>query len=146
MTTRVIGSETDRTALLKFIEGQALPFTVEIRKGKRRTLLQNKLQRLWLNEIAEQLGDRTPEEVRGYCKLTLGVPILRLENEAFCEKYDRLIKPMSYEAKLELMMEPMDFPITRLMTTNQKTRYLDAVARHFAERGVVLTSPNQVAA
>ena len=143
MTSRVIDSETDRWVLLLLLKQQALPFTVEVVKGRRRTVEQNRLQRLWLNEIAEQLGDRTPEEVRGYCKLTLGVPILRAESELFREKYDRLIKPMPYETKMEFMMEPLDFPVTRLMTTTQKAHYLDAVQRHFAEKGVVLTQPDQ---
>jgi len=141
MTSRVIDSETDRRVLLLLLKQQALPFTVEVVKGRRRTVEQNRLQRLWCNEISEQLGDRTPEEARGYCKLTLGVPILRAENELFREKYDRIVKPLSYETKLELMMELIDFPCTRLMSTGQKSKYLDAVVRHFSEHGVVLTLP-----
>jgi hypothetical protein len=105
---------------------------------------QNKLQRLWLNEIAEQLGDQSAEEVRGYCKLTIGVPILRAENETFRERYDLIVKPLPYEQKLALMMEPLDFPITRLMTTKQATAYLDGVHRHFSEKGIVLTDPGDL--
>ena|SRR3990167_1620001 len=142
MTTRVVDTEEKRRLLLKLIEGQPLPFTCEVVKGKRRSVEQNRLQRLWLAEIAEQLGDRTPEEIRAFCKLTLGVPILRAESDLFREKYDRIIRPMPYETKLELMGEPMDFPVTRLMTTEQNTRYLDSVSRYFTERGVVLTDPD----
>lgn len=98
---------------------------------------------MWLNEAAEQLGDRTAEELRGMCKLQFGVPILRAENTRFCEAYDRLIKPLPYETKLEYMMDPLDFPVTRLMTTNQKTRYLEDVSRHFLEQGIVLTEPKR---
>lgn len=141
MTTRVIKSEYSRDLLIRLLKEQKLPFTVDITKGKRRSVEQNRLQRLLLNEIAEQLGDQTPEEVRGYCKLTLGVPILRAENEDFREKYDRIVKPLPYKTKLELMMEPIDFPVTRLMKTDQKTRYLDGIYRHFCEKGVVLTVP-----
>lgn len=146
MTSRIISTETDRQLLLRWLAGVVLPYTVDVTKGRRRSVEQNRLQRLWLNEIAEQLGDQTAEEVRGYCKLTIGVPILRAENESFCEKYDRLIRPLPYETKLELMMEPLDFPVTRLMSTEQKTRYLDGVARHFAEKGIVLTQPEGQAA
>jgi len=110
MPTRIIQTDWDRQALDKLLAAQSLPFTVSITKGKSRTTEQNKLQRMWLLEISEQLGDQTAEEVRGYCKLTMGVPILRAENEAFAEKYDRIIKPFPYETKLELMMEPMDSP------------------------------------
>lgn len=95
-------------------------------------------------EIAAQLGDRTPEDVRGECKLTFGVPILRNENDAFRIKYDEVIKPLPYELKLKLMMEPFDFGVTRIMTTRQKTNYLDAVHRHYSEMGLVLTNPEDL--
>lgn len=144
MTTRFLDTEYDRQMLLRFIKEQPLPFTVSLSKGGKRSLKQNKLQRLWLNEIADQFGDRTPEEVRGYCKLTIGVPILRAENETFRERYDAIVKPLPYEQKLALMMEPLDFPITRLMTTKQATAYLDGVHRHFSEKGIVLTDPGDL--
>lgn len=141
MTSRIVKTEIDRELLLKLIKSQKLPFTATITKGKQRTVLQNRLQRLWLNEIAEQLGDQTPEEVRGLVKLKYGVPILRAENETFCEKYDRIIKHLPYETKIELMMEPLDFPVSRIMDTSQKRRYLDNIYRDFTNQGVVLTSP-----
>jgi len=143
MTSRVLKTETDIDDLIALLRERKLPVTVTIASGRHRTSLQNRLQRKWCNEVAEQLEDVTPEYVRGYCKLTIGVPILRAENEAFCEKYDRLIKPFSYEQKLELMMEPMDFPVTRIMDTHQKTAYLDQVFKHWTEKGIVLTVPPQ---
>ena len=146
MTSRSVTSEFQRDALIKLIQAQKLPFTVEITKGKRRSTDQNRLQRMWLNEIAEQMGDRTPEEVRGYCKLVLGVPILRAENEGFCERYDAVVKPLPYEQKLAIMMEPLDLPVTRLMTTDQHTRYLDAIWKHWSDQGVILTDPERIAA
>ena len=141
---RFVETEADRRMLLKFIEGQPLPLTVSLTKGGKRSLRQNKLNRLWMTEISEQLGDQTPEEVRGYCKLTIGVPILRAENEQFRERYDAIVRPMPYEHKLSLMMEPLDFPVTRLMTTKQATAYLDGVHRHFSEKGIVLTDPGDL--
>ena len=146
MTQRFLETEADRRMLIRFIEGQPLPLTVAITKGGKRSLKQNKLQRLWLNEIAEQLGDQTPEEVRGYCKLTIGVPILRAEHEGFRERYDAILRPLPYEQKLALMMEPLDFPISRLMTTKQATAYLDGIHRHFSEKGVALTDPGDLLA
>lgn len=142
MTTRVIKSETDRKLLLKLLADQKLPFTCDLVKGARRSVEQNRLQRLWMNEISEQLGDQAPEEVRAYCKLTIGVPILRAESTQFAEAYDQHVKPLPYETKMEMMKEPLDFPVTRIMTTDQKTRYLDGVWKHFTERGIVLTEPD----
>lgn len=141
---RIIEDEQARKMLVKFIEGRPLPFTATITDGKHRTNPQNRLQRQWMVEIAAQLGDRTPEEVRGECKLTFGVPILRAENDAFRAEYDKVIKPLPYEFKLKLMMEPFDFGVTRIMTTRQKTAYLDAVHQHYSEMGLVLTNPEDL--
>lgn len=143
MTERLITSKHELNQLIKLLESKKPPFTVTIVAGKHRTTSQNRLQRLWMNEISEQKGDLTPEEVRGYCKLAIGVPILRAENERFREEYDRIIKPHSYEDKMRMMMEPLDFPITRLFTTAQKTQYLDLVYQHWSEQGVNLTRPER---
>ena len=141
MTTRVIKTESDRALLIQYLKARPLPYTVDIVKGKRRSVEQNKLNRLWIAEIAEQLGDQTPEHVRGFCKLTMGVPILRAENTLFRERYDAVVRPLPYETKLALMQEPIDLPVTRLMTTDQEHRYLEAVCQFFVERGIVLTDP-----
>jgi len=138
MTTRVITTVAERDGLLKFIMSRPLPITVEIVKGNRRSVEQNRLQRAIMNEVAPQTG-QTAEEVRAYCKLTIGVPILRAENELFAQRYDAIVRPLPYETKLALMAEPFDFPVTRLMTTKQKTQYIDAIVRHYAEQGIVLT-------
>lgn len=142
MVTRAVHTKQERDLLLRYLRTRKLPFTVDIEDGRKRSSEQNRLQRLWLKEIAEQLGDRTAEDIRGDAKLRFGVPILRAENESFREKYDRIIKPLPYETKIELMMEPMDFPVTRLMTVDQKTRFLDAIYRHYSEQGIALTSPD----
>ena len=146
MTTRFLENDHDRRMLIRFLENQPLPITVALTKGGKRSLRQNKLQRLWINEIAEQLADQSPEEVRGYCKRTIGVPILRAENDTFRERYDAVVRPLPYEQKLALMMEPLDFPISRLMTTTQATAYLDGIHRHFSEKGIALTDPGDLLA
>lgn len=144
MTVRAIHTEYERKQLLKLLSSKKLPFTVEITGGRRRSVEQNKLQRLWLREIAEQLGDRTAEDVRAECKLTLGVPILRSENEAFRERYDAVVRPLPYEQKLAIMAEPLDMPVTRIMTVDQKQRYLDAICQRYLEMGIVLTQPDSI--
>jgi hypothetical protein len=144
MAERFIENDGDRKMLVRFIEAQKLPMTVNIEIGRQRSKAQNRLQRKWMKEIADQLGDQTPEEVRGFCKLTIGVPILRMENERFREAYDRRVRPMPYEQKMAFMMEPFDLAVTRIMTTKQKTAYLDGVHRYFSERGIVLTNPGDL--
>ncbi|MES9841202.1 MAG: hypothetical protein ABW134_11670 [Candidatus Thiodiazotropha endolucinida] len=111
--------------------------------SKTRSNEQNRLQRLWLKE-AEKQGDMTAEEYRGYCKLHFGVPIMRRDSEEFQEVYDRLIRPRPYVEKLELMMIPMDMPVTRIMTVKQKTEYLSSMCKHFViECGFKLTDPGE---
>lgn len=145
MVSVILKTETDLANLTRLLKARVkaggLPMTVNVLKGAHRSNEQNRLQRLWVKEIAEQLGDQTPEEIRGYCKLTMGVPILRRDDDRFREKYDEAFKPLGYEQKLALMMEPFDFAVTRLMTTAQKTEYLNEIVRHFATQGCVLTQP-----
>ena len=99
MTTRTITTDEHRNSLVLYLKDQKLPFTVIITKGKKRSVFQNNLQRMWILEISEQLGDLTPEEIRGYCKLTIGVPILRAENDDFCEKYDAVFNKIRTNAR-----------------------------------------------
>lgn len=143
MTTRLIRDEGSLASLSVLLEKRARPFTVTIRSGLPRTDNQNRLQRKWCAEVAEQMADRSSEEVRGEAKLRFGVPIMRRDHDDFAEKYDRLIKPRPYAEKVELMMEPLDFPVTRLMTTKQKTEYLDAMFAHWTAQGCVLTIPQK---
>jgi len=145
VTTRFIKTETDRDMLEKFIASHDLPFSASIAKGNRRSTEQNALQRKWMAEIAEQREDEPAEYYRGYCKLRFGVPIMRRDDAEFCEKYDRILKPLPYETKIELMMEPIDFPVTRQMNVKQKTEYLDEIHRHWSGQGIVLTQPEQAA-
>ena len=106
---------------------------------KNRSIESNKLQRKWMAELQEQ-GDMTAEEYRGYCKLHFGVAIAK-ENDDFAEKYDRLLKPRTYEEKLEFMMVPIDLPVTRIFNTNQMYRYLNKIYGNFTAERYKLTLP-----
>lgn len=143
MTQRVLITPSDRDQFIRLLQAMELPVTVSVAKGKNRSVEQNRLQRMWIAEAAEQLGDRTPEELRAYLKLHIGVPILRDENSEFCEAYDRVVKPLSYEDKLAIMAEPLSFPVTSIMTTAQKVKYLDRMGQHLSEQGVSLTIPRE---
>jgi len=143
MTTHIVRSAEDMERVARLVGNMKPPLTITVTSGASRSLEQNKLQRLWCMEAAEQLGDRTAEEIRGFCKLHYGVPIMREGHEDFRETYDRLIKPLPYETKLAFMMEPLDFPITRLMTVGEKSQYLDAMHKGLSELGVKLTEPSE---
>ena len=143
MSTWAVRNDQDRKQVIRVLERRATPCTVEITKGAPRSTEQNRLQRLWMKEAEEQ-GDMTAEEYRGYCKLHFGVSIMKSQSDLFAEKYDRIIKPLCYEQKLELMMLPLDFPVTRLMNSASKKRYLDAVYLHFTDMGFRLTDPKDL--
>lgn len=141
MTTRTITNKKDATDVCNLIMGRDLPITVNVTKGKQRSTEQNRLQRLWMNEAAEQLQDETAEQKRGYCKLHFGCEILYHADEEFAEAFDAVIRPLSYENKLKAMMIPLDLPVTRRMTTGQKAKYLDDIYHYFTDLGAQLTEP-----
>lgn len=138
MVTRLVKNE-DELALLKVYLGQRKrPFTVDVTDGRDRSAEQNRLSHKWYKEISEQTGEDV-EDVRARNKLEIGVPILR-ENESFRATYDRLIRPLDYADKLALIRDT-DMPVTRLMSVEQMTRYMDEVFRKHAEFGIALTIP-----
>lgn len=140
--TRSIRTEQEKSALIRWLShSDQLPMLVTINPGQeKRSSQQNRLQWQWFNDAAGQ-GDQTATEYRAYCKLHFGVPILREENGDFREQYDRVIRPLPYNAKIALMLPPIELPVTSLMSVKQQTRYLDAIWQHFTSLGIQLTDP-----
>ena len=138
MTSRAIRTEGDIEALRVFLRGRKLPVTVEIVAGVKRSNPQNKLGHKWYGEIAAQLGDQTALDVKKYCKLHFGVPIMRAASEIFRDEYDRVLRRLPYETKLALMAF---YPVTSIMTTKQETEYLEAIRDEFIGKGFRLTDP-----
>lgn len=141
MTTRYVETEQARTLAIRFLRSHPLPFTLSVTKKGKRSVEQNRLQRLWVKEAEDQLHDMRAEDYRGYCKLHFGVPILRNEDEEFRQIYDEVIRPLPYEAKLKCMMVPIDLPVTSQMNTGQNHRYLNDMYDYLTSLGVVLTEP-----
>lgn len=104
---------------------------VKMTTGKARSLDQNSTAHVWYEQIAREMREDTPLGVKCYCKLHLGVPILRAEDDEFRSVYDMVIKPLSYEKKLEAMKA---WPVTSLMTKDQLNQYLVAMQSDFAGR------------
>lgn len=141
MVTKVIREAGDIDGLSRLIAARGkFPMTVTITQGAPRSDNQNRLAQRWFTDISRQLEGQTHDEVRAFCKLTVGVPILRAENEAFKAQYDRVLKHLSYEEKLEAV-RVFDLPVTRLMTAKQMTAFMDAMHRYWTEKGVRLTDP-----
>lgn len=139
MVTRAVKNE-DELALLKvYLDQRKRPFTVDVTDGRDRSAEQNRLSHKWYAEIAEQTGEGV-DDVRARCKLEIGVPILREGSETFRKTYDRLIRPLDYADKHDLIRDT-DMPVTRLMNVTQMTAFMDAVFKRHAEFGIVLTIP-----
>lgn len=138
MVTRTVKTADDLALLKVYLDGRKRPFTVDVTEGRDRSTEQNRLAFKWYKEISEQTGEDI-EDVRARCKLENGVPILR-ENKKFRETYDRLISPFSYADKIEII-KATDMPVTRLMSVEQMSRFLDLVFRRHAEKGIKLTIP-----
>lgn len=121
---RAIGELREQFRTRKYI-------TVTVMHGKKRSLSQNDISHAWYHQVANELREDTPLGVKCFCKLHFGIPILRAESDDFREKYDRVVKPMDYPDKLELMEW---FPVTSLMTTPQLSQYLEKVQDHYRGR------------
>ena len=138
-----IRNEQERQIFLNAATIRPLPYCAQMTKPKSiRSSKQNSLQRKWLGEAGEQ-GDQTAEEYRGYCKLHFGVAIMKYESPEWAQKYDEIIKPLDYELKMKMMMEPLDFPVTRCMSVKGKTQYLDQMKAYLESRGFILTQPEE---
>ena len=138
---QTITTEQDRLGLIAEIAGLNLPFTCQISQGVKRTNKQNSLQHLWESQLAKQSANMTAEDWRGYLKLHYGVPVLRECSEFFKAGYDAVIKPKTYEEKREMMIEPHNFPVTRLMTKEQHKLFMDRAYVDLTSKGFVLSEP-----
>ncbi len=140
--TRSIRNKADAMRLTTWIGGiSEFPFMVTVKPGEeKRSDKQNRLQHMWFKEAEEQ-GDLTAPEYRAHCKLTIGCKILYEESEEFREAYNTVLRPLTYEQKIACMLPPLDFTVTSIMTTKQKTKYLDQTYQFLRGRGFELTSP-----
>lgn len=111
---------------------------------KDRTLDQNSLWASLYTRIAETLDSGTAQDIsarKAYCKLMLGLPILRRDSERFDAGWNQVFRDKSYEFQIFIMgPNPLfgsdGFPVTRQFDTKQGAEYTDAVVDHFAQQGV----------
>ncbi|MFW3895305.1 hypothetical protein [Pseudomonas bharatica] len=114
---------------------------VSMRPGKDRTLDQNALWFAMYERIAKSTEMGDVEDVRRYCKLHHGVPIMRSASAEFREGYNLALLHLPYEIKLRwmgacAMFGPDGFPVTRLFNREQGCMYTDRIAVEFTAKGV----------
>ena len=134
MTTIYVNSEPSLSKLigdLRELWREHKFLRVAIKTGKDRSLDQNAIAHAWFSQIANELREQTALQVKAECKLTIGVPILRAEDEEFREFYDRAIKWMTYEQKLDAMAF---VPVTSIMTVKQLSQFLTGMQEGYRGR------------
>lgn len=107
---------------------------VSVACGHDRSAIQNRLSHVWYSQIGRETGD-SPEEVHSFCKLTFGVPILRMESEDFARSAEYLIDPLPYEQQLEAMRW---LPVTRLLSVQGMNSYLTTMQSYYGRHGIGL--------
>jgi hypothetical protein len=129
----------DQNSLERFNENNAErlkndKYTIyEITSGKDRSIPQNKLINLIYRKIADKLYGKDFEHARNECKLTIGVSILRRDNEDFKRIYDKVIRPFDYEDKLDIIST---MQVSSLMTVPQAKEYINLIMDKYSELGV----------
>jgi len=105
---------------------------------------QNRLMWLWNGQIGNELG-HSPDYVHGETKLIVGVPMW-LANEklykrtAFvCEVLSRVVE---YRHKVAVAYDMLR---TKNLSVKLFAEYLNAVDMHYAEKGLALLSPDELA-
>jgi hypothetical protein len=133
---------SDLIPALAFIGQAQPPYVITFKAGEEsRRDQQNRFAFEAYAQIAAILGDRTPNDVRAETKLHCGIAIMRQDDD-FRAKYDAMIRPLPYETKLAMMIEPFDFAVTRLMTVRQMTAYISQMLTYWDERGASVMVPD----
>jgi hypothetical protein len=104
-----------------------------------RSAKQNRLSHLWYPVMGAAYHlDR--HEMKAYCKLAYGVPIMR-EDKDFNAFYTTALDPLDWDQQLDAMLY---VPVTSLMKVKQMAEYLTIMDREAAVRGVVLPAPDDL--
>lgn len=139
MTQRFVTTEKQREAAAQAVATHALPFTLAIAKGAKRTAQQNHYIHLVFASVAAQRG-MTPSEMKAQCNREYGVKILRRDDPDFCAVWDYMFEPLPYEKQL-VAMRRLDIPVTRKMNTKQLAEYIDGMTRDLARDGISYPDP-----
>lgn len=138
MTARILRDEQDREGWIKFLRNHALPMTVSVIKGAKRSIPQSRTAESWYGQIAQTYG-MDQGEAKAECKLRFGLPIMKRDKPDWIEKWSPLYGPLPYAMRRKLFEV---IPLTSLFTTKQMAEYMDAVQREYRSQGVALIDPD----
>lgn len=106
---------------------------ITIMPGVKRSLDQNSMNFELYTHIANQLYGGDLDLARAECKLDIGMPILRQDDEEFNELCARTIDFLSREKQLDFIRR---MSVTSDMTRQQNSKFIEAVLDHYTEAGV----------
>ena len=139
--TITINNDNDRKRAVHVIGalGPEKIWDIKISEHKQnRSLAQNRLAFKWYKEIAEQQFE-SAQNIRRYCKLNFGVPILQRESEEFAAFWESM--NLVYEDQMSAMDH---IEITRIFKTKQFTEYLSDIERYYRGEGYTLSHPEDL--
>lgn len=116
----------------KLREGQMFEAKVRV---KDRSLSQNAISHIWYGDVARVEKQYPEGKVKCLCKLHIGVPILRAEDEEFNRACELCIDHLAYEEKIEAMEI---LPVTSRMNRDQMSRYLEAMQQNYEGRVLLI--------
>ena len=105
---------------------------------------QRALACIWYSTIEKELGELSGY-AEAYCKLHWGIGIRCRHDKDRGEMFNAMLDGHSYEDKLKIIIKFSDmFPVLRAkggLDVEGQARYLKCIQIHFAEQGIILTSP-----
>ena len=104
---------------------------------KKRSLSANAQQHMWYGQISKQQGDKSPLDVKNFCKDALGLPLV-LNSEKHADKMEFLLDKLdyykhSYESRMKLIQ---CLEVTSLLTTAESKIYMEEMIFYFNDIGV----------
>lgn len=107
---------------------------------------QRALTNIWYNEIGNHLNETTGYG-EAYCKYHFGLKLASFDNPDRNVAFRAMLAGHEYEIKLQIIEDLSDmFPILRAkggLTSDSTGHYLTQIQRHFAEQGLILSSPKE---
>lgn len=100
---------------------------------RRRTTAQNRLIYKIYQRIGKTLYGGDESHARNECKLRIGCRILYRDSKDFAETFDRVIRPLSHETRMQAMNL---ISVSSIMTINQSTEYIKTIMTEYGQRQV----------
>ena len=103
----------------------------------KRSLSSNDQMHLWYGQIAKFYGDRTPLDVKNFCKDAIGLPIL-LNSPTHGDKIEFLLHKLdyykhSYESKMKLIQ---CLSVTSEFNVSESKEYCDNMIFYYNDLGI----------